>query len=236
MNMQSYWMLWDTLLSKAKVAVPGYEGPGFGKCPLASKPGSRYLENNMYSPPSTSWLWHPPPYKAFPGNTWVEVMHHKDPFGDEHHGLWFLYAKGSGIWFNTGKTISFGVHEEAFHYFGASGNEPMCQMAASQGYDSIQFVSWHDCTNYPCRTENCLMNIEIVATKLVGTYSCGSAGAAPQSLRGGWHSKPCSCTNQEDTINCGEHQALRGVFKWPQNGTEADYFMLPSNVDIIVEV
>jgi hypothetical protein len=34
-------------------------------------------------------------------------MHERDPFGDEHNGAWYLYAKGSGVWYNIGKTISF---------------------------------------------------------------------------------------------------------------------------------
>ena len=71
----------------------------------------------MYSPPS-QWIWHPPPhkkgsfqpYKDFAANTWVEVMREEDPFGDEHYGAWYVSAKGSGVWYFIGKTITFKEH------------------------------------------------------------------------------------------------------------------------------
>ena len=55
---------------------------------------------------------------------WVEVMHKKDPFGDEHFGAWFLTAKGSGVWYNTGLSMSFGEHSnEAYWYFNANAEQ-----------------------------------------------------------------------------------------------------------------
>ena len=49
-----------------------------------------------------TWLWHSPgspkfPSGGFSSNSIVEVSHQKDPFGDEHFGMWFMYAKGSGV-------------------------------------------------------------------------------------------------------------------------------------------
>ena len=104
-------------------------------------------------------------------NTWVEVMHERDPFGDEHDGLWFLYAKGSGVWYNIGKTIVFDEHADAYRYFRVGGNEAMCRAAAAAGYDTVQFTEHRDTVNYPC-TKNPnpgkypYMNVEIVAVKL----------------------------------------------------------------------
>lgn len=48
------------------------------------------------------------------------------------------------------------------------------------------------------------MNIEVVAAKLQGTFSCGSqAKPDPNVLRSGWHSAPCDCNNAEKFANCG---------------------------------
>merc|ERR1719502_1515576 len=68
----------------------------------------------MYSPPHTAWIWHKPPYHKVPSDDgWIEVIHRKDPFGDEQFGAWFLSAKGSGVWLNAGKSISFDDHSDA---------------------------------------------------------------------------------------------------------------------------
>ena len=92
-------MLWDDLLRKHNVQLPKSSGQcAPPKCQL-----SYYEENNAYSPPRTSWIWHPPPYAADGpwttgenGDGWVEVMHKADPF-DEHYGAWFLQrAQASG--------------------------------------------------------------------------------------------------------------------------------------------
>ena len=62
------------------------------------------------------------------------------------------FPKGSGIWFNLGKTVAFNSHGEAQHFFNATKhhwpnsthittmNEWMCFLAAKAGYDSIQFL------------------------------------------------------------------------------------------------
>jgi hypothetical protein len=98
-----FWMLYDSLLQKHSVPLP----PSAGQCAPAHCSLNLYTENNGYSPPS-QWVWHPPPvdaaqhyqpYADFPPNTWIEVMHEQDPFGDEHNGAWYLFAKGSGVWF-----------------------------------------------------------------------------------------------------------------------------------------
>ena len=60
-------------------------------------------------------------------------MHERDPFGDEHNGAWYLYAKGSGVWYNIGKTISFPEHADAYAHFNAFDNEAMSRAAAAAG-------------------------------------------------------------------------------------------------------
>jgi len=162
----------------------------------------------MYASPFHSWIWHPYPYQSLPANTWAEVMHQQDPFGDEHFGAWFMYAPGSGVHFQLGQTIDFQEHNDAFSHFGAWGNEVLSKEAAAQNYDSIQFLAHIDHVNYQCDNYNTnsglrYMGLEIVATRLVGTYSCGTKDGAPSEIRAGWHaSRPCSCSNKLQYLNC----------------------------------
>jgi hypothetical protein len=179
-----------------------------GQCPKKLVVGERYDENNAYSTKDLTWLWHDvrgPPFGGFSDNWIVEVSHEKDPFGDEHFGMWFMYAAGSGVYFDIGKTKIFNDHDDAFKFFKTHGNEDMCKAAAAKGYDSVQFIAHHDSTNYPCAS-SCgvpYMNIEIVAVKLTGTYSCGQPAGTPSSLRAGWGGHtPCKCDPSNPNTNC----------------------------------
>jgi hypothetical protein len=194
-------MFYDDALKAAGVSgVPAL----VGKCPTTD--ACHYGENNMYQPPATSYSWHPPPYTAFKDKEWVEVSHQQDPFGDEHVGMWLLYAKGAGIWYNIGRSINFPEHVDAFQHWGLrlsnAENEHMCQLASNEGYQTIQFTAHRDTTNYPCEnTIGTYMNIEIVAVELQGTYSCGTKGQG--SFKSGWHSKSCNCDDKIKVLNCG---------------------------------
>lgn len=160
------------------------------------------------------------PYSAIAGNTWVEIIHESDPFGDEKHGAWFLYTPGSGIYFNTGNTISFAEHVDAYKHFGISGvadyNSAMSAAAAAQGYDSVQFLAHVDHVSYQCDTKNTgvagfdYMGLEIVATKMVGTYACGAASGAPTTIKRGWDAQdPCKCDNTKQFMNCAGTPTMR---------------------------
>ena len=45
---------------------------------------------------------------------------HVGGISDEHTGAWFLQAAGSGIFFNTGRTISFDDHADGHLFFDAA--------------------------------------------------------------------------------------------------------------------
>jgi len=201
LDTSAWWMLYDSLLTKHAVPLP----KSAGKCAPANCQLNLFGENNAYSPPS-QWIWHPPPYAAFSDNQWVEVLHEQDPFGDEHFGAWYLHAKGSGVWYNIGKSVTFPDHAEAYAHFNTFNNEAMCRAAAAAGFDTIQFTAHPDHVNYPCDTAGHYpyMNIEIVAVKLQGTYACGS-NVKPDFnvLRSGWADQPCACDNTIRFSNCG---------------------------------
>lgn len=201
------WMYHDDLLSKAKVTgLP----KSVGACPpVGGAAGVRYHTNNMFAPPRTSWSWHPYPWSAFATSAWIEVIHEADPFGDEHYGAWLMYAKGNGIWFNTGRTLAFNEHSDAFSHFKVKSNEALAKAAASAGVDSVQFLAHRDPVEYKTcdRHANAkgwkYLNIEILATKLVGTYACTAAKGAPAPIKAGWKgSKACKCDNSQKFLNC----------------------------------
>ena len=148
LHVSAAWLLYDGALIKSKVV----DVPDAKTCPLAVL--DRYTTNDMYQPPLDSWIWHAYPYAAIAANAEVEVLHEADPFGDEHFGMWLIYAPGSGIYFNLGKTISFAEHQDAYTHFGATGNEDLSKKAAAAGFDSIQFLAHVDHVNYQCDTKN----------------------------------------------------------------------------------
>jgi hypothetical protein len=207
LDTSSNWLLYDGALIKAKVVSI----PAATSCPRVAQ--DRYTTNDEYQPPLVSWIWHSYPYVAMPASSWVEVIHEADPFGDEHYGMWLMYAPGSGIYFNLGVTISFAEHQDAYTHFNIAGgqdmNEAMSKAAAAAGYDSIQFLAHVDHVNYQCDTKNTgragfdYMGVEIVAVKLVGTYPCGTASGAPPSIRSGWKaSATCKCNPKDQFLNC----------------------------------
>ena len=61
--------------------------PTAAACPPVATQHLRYNINNRYQPQSLSWSWHNYPYTAPQSNTWIEVLHQADPFGDEHYGF-----------------------------------------------------------------------------------------------------------------------------------------------------
>jgi hypothetical protein len=207
------WYLYDDIVSLAGIEVDVDVPAKVGNCPTDAKDYQVYTTNNAYSPGGVSWVWHPYPYFGFP-HSWVEVIHERDPFGDESEGAWFLYAPGSAIYFNTGVTLGFPTHEEAYTRFGAVGpqwNDDLCQKASQQGYDSLQFTAHVDHVNYPCDTYHTgvpnldYMNLEIVGVGLQGTYSCTSSTGAPSSVRAGWDARSaCTCDNSQSYFNCKE--------------------------------
>merc|ERR1719506_1481944 len=118
LNIGNFWAAYLDKMQAAGVVPP----PSVGQCPTsASAPeGQRYDENNMYSSKDLTWTWHAlssSPFRGFSSNSRVQVSHHKDPFGDEHHGMWFLYARGSGLFLDIGKTKIFPEHGDANKFF-----------------------------------------------------------------------------------------------------------------------
>merc|ERR1711966_612903 len=104
LHLSNFWCFYKDKLQAQGLGLP----LSVGKCPTQNAPdGQHYDENNAYSSKDLTWLWHHSCscYSGYDSNfaVPVEVSHQKDPFGDEHFGMWFLYAKGSGVYLSIGK-------------------------------------------------------------------------------------------------------------------------------------
>ena len=59
------------------------------------------------------------------------------------------------------------------------------------------------------------MGVEVLATRLVGTYPCGAADSTPASFRSGWRaSAPCSCDPKAQFLNCRGVPAVSTLGRW----------------------
>ena len=58
------------------------------------------------------------------------------------------------------------------------------------------------------------MGLEVVATKLTGTYPCGTAAGAPSVIKRGWGgSLPCDCDPKGQFLNCNGVPQLQGSLR-----------------------
>jgi len=218
-----------SILYDDEVQKAGATTPAFSTCPpdeSANSKGAYYsaAQGQGLQEPNTRAIFHPPPNNALPANTWVEVIHSAFP-EDEFYAAWFFYAKGSGMWYNTGKTNSFNTHNDAFEHYGTTNsdctarltsfhdpclqshanNEAMSQACAAAGDNSIQFMNHVDGgTCGACCDENKKVSwsIEIVACNMQGINSC-VADSGDSKIKAGWMGKRnCECQEGGRFMNC----------------------------------
>ena len=149
-------------------------------------------------------------YGVAGNHEWIEVRHQGGGVTGEEVGMWLVYAPGSGVWFNTGRTRVFETHAVAAQLLcgrqvGPNDATEMVKCAAQAGsLDSFQFQYDWDAAE----------NIEIVAVNLQGVYPCGAAASGRgAAFRSGWlAAKPCDCDNAapDGFLNCNLNQTLAG--------------------------
>ena len=159
-------------------------------------------------------------YAAHPGNSNVEVTHCTGRVVSrcEQHSTWMYAQKGSGVFYNLGRTKAFDAHADAVQHF-LPGNkckwghceheyEKLFAAAAKAGYDSLQFTHVGD--------QLCgLTSIEIVATYGNGTQVCDL------EYRSGWNGdKPCACQADLKCANC-QHSTAHKTGQAPKPRGEA---------------
>jgi hypothetical protein len=152
-------------------------------------------------------------------------MHMAGPFFKrETEAMWFSRSRGSGVYFNVGKTIAFNTHQDGFSQFlvdksgpcklpkpEVNSTDPMAQGAVfenaismclrSKGYDSFQFRP------YPYPVLNTFGQAgwsEMASTRLAGRFACGvEKGGVSAFFRSGWQaSKQCDCDDSQESLNC----------------------------------
>ena len=182
-----------------------------------------------------------------PNNSLAEVTHCGGS-DFESDAAYFYASRGSGVWINVGRTISFGTHDDAVRHFikrncahaceprtdvmGLAHNcahqcdawhmDKMVAVAASEGYDTVQFVGHCD-----AKCAMCLH--EVVVLRAQGGPACppiaywsgsraqlnctcvehsSSVGTKDKPDRGGCAS--CDARQLAAGIEGGAHEGVRG--------------------------
>ena len=154
-------------------------------------------------------------FSAVSSHAWVEATHCGGS-EREAHSAFFYAARGSGLWINLRRTISFGGHEEAVKFFlgrpscaDKARNEGMWQCdgeldemaraAAGKGYGSIQFVRHCD-----AKCEQCLHEVMVLNTR--GDRACPPG---VEYRRGPRASQRCTCVPHSHSVGT-RHKPFRG--------------------------
>ena len=142
----------------------------------------------------------------------------------EEHASWYYVVRGSGVFVNTGRTISFGSHGDAVNHFLGHGNcdDQQCndaiqarlpEAARIAGIDSIQFL--HHCDfdcdepandNPPGRGNGNGCGHELmIIQKIRGGSALGTGGnlACPTGVQfrsGVGGSLPCKCVDTAPNV------------------------------------
>merc|ERR1719295_1153147 len=150
---------------------------------------------------------------------WIEVTHEVYP--TELAGCWVWRQRGSGIWYNMGRTLVFPtpsdplkIHADAISFLrdGCSVNisnewpqlesDVLGYCAREKGYDSVQFEPQQG--QVPMGTFGLTGLTEMVLVNIDGDKTCGVENATATPLRSGWKaSKRCVCENEAIAPSCG---------------------------------
>lgn len=158
-------------------------------------------------------------WKPLPANTWFEFSHVALP--TELQGFWAWRQRGSGVWYNTGKTIVFPtpadnsqIHKEAIAFLSENCSKTPSKSwpqqesdifgfcAREKGYDTIQFEP--HAGEVPLGTFGQPGLTEVAMVNIDGKYSCGVEDSSKTQLRQGWRaSQQCLCENVRISDSCG---------------------------------
>jgi len=207
------WMIYTNIAVKAGAvsSQPSDSNP--------QKAGDWYKNNNNWQPwhKPVSWIWHPPPMKGLLSNTWAEVTHKKT--GMDGNEGWFMYARGSGVWFWLGETRIYQGHYEAcIDMCGPEWdtcknsdifNDATAECAKSLQITTYQFVNWWNDGEWSCGHgvwDELPCNIEIVSPWNQGAqYSCLAPSSSTSPLKGCWNAGcECKCIENvpDEAANC----------------------------------
>lgn len=75
----------------------------------------------VYSPGKVTFNIAATLHSAYPDNSLVEVFHLMNFDPDYYNSRWLWHAKGSGVWFDIGRTLVVNTHEELNQKYGVAG-------------------------------------------------------------------------------------------------------------------
>jgi hypothetical protein len=228
-DLNTFWILYTEILEKYDIKLSDKcitDKNCYSICP--SKNGDLYSNMSYVDDmKDTIWIFHKP-FKALKNNSIVEILHtsggYKSQKMYESTGSWMYYAKGSGIYFDIGKSISFLDHSESVkHFLDIDISCPLREECAyyfrdvftkakNMGYNSIQYLQ-----HYDMRCGN--TGIEIVDLNGIGAYPCGNK--TKFNVTSGWLGKNiCICDNNKNSINCKINDNIIGGY----DVAKPDYF------------
>ena len=154
------------------------------------------------------------------------MIHRADPFGksDERVGMWMMRARGSGVFYFTGRTHTFADHNEACDRFGVPRRHlPRLSAAAARaGYDTLAFSRHADHISYPCDAHH---RPEGEGAECV---ACGPSQPTPcdraQSglLRGRYMGFELLATRLQGTYACGAAYGAPATIRSARGACECD--------------
>ena len=115
-DLSTFWIFYTDLLDQSNIKLDAVCDISDTNCAnlcsklCPSKDGSIYTDmSRCCDIDKTVWIYHKGPYQRLPDNTKVEVTHCIKGFklqqDMETVGSWMYYAKGSGVYFDIGKSI-----------------------------------------------------------------------------------------------------------------------------------
>jgi len=184
----------------------------------AVKTGSDLKEGDLYLSGANLGIYHGK-WAPLPDNAWVEIAH--VAFPTEVKGYWVWRTRGTGVWYNIGKTKVFPqpadpmqTHRAAIEFLKANCSVAISPLwplqeqeifglcAREKGYNSIQFEPQEG--QVPLGSFGFTGLTEIVLVDIDGKYNCGVPDQTKTPLREGWAaSRQCECTNFETDDSCG---------------------------------
>lgn len=180
---------------KAELRAAGIRAPD--PLAIACPPKHGSASTNMsFSHDNPNWLWISHPVTPVPPHTRVEVVHSNDtnstrPFHDTRTGYWMYHARGSGVFYDVGRTRVFTTHESAERLAGERiTDERFYQRLRDAGLDSIQFTRHDD------------MKCGNTALEIVDLGGAESQTCLP-GLRSGWGGADvCVCDEAQRFATC----------------------------------
>jgi len=137
----------------------------------------------------------------------------------ELRSSWAWNLRGTGIWFNVGRTLVFPSPPSAIHAAAIAFLRENCTAAIGAGWPAQESDIFGDCAREkgidsiqfepaegqrPVGTFGITNAVELIMVNLDGRLTCGTAAARDTPLRAGWEAgQPCDCVNREIDPHCG---------------------------------